>query len=66
MDEIRDVKHKIINANNKIQELTRIVDLSGCRRKRRNTYFIKTKILYVYILVHYNCDSYICYDNEYD
>lgn len=67
MDEIRDVKYKLINTNNKIIELTKIVDPTSAVAKREETHILsKTKILHVYILVHTNCSSYIRYDSKYD
>ena len=49
MDEIRDVKHKIINANNKIQELTRIVDPVSAVAEREETHILSKQRYYMYI-----------------
>ncbi len=49
MDEIRAVKHKIINANNKVLELTRIVDPVSAVAEREETHILSKQRYYMYI-----------------
>lgn len=49
MDEIRDVKYKIIDTNNKIEELTRIVDPTSAVAEREETTILSKQRYYVYI-----------------
>jgi len=49
MDEIRDVKHKIINDNNKVLELTRIVDPVSAVAEREETHILSKQRYYMYI-----------------
>ena len=49
MDEIRDVKYKLINTNNKIIELTKIVDPTSAVAKREETHILSKQRYYMYI-----------------
>jgi len=49
MDQIRAVKHKIINANNKVLELTRIVDPVSAVAEREETHILSKQRYYMYI-----------------
>lgn len=49
MDEIRDVKYKIINTNNKVLELTRIVDPVSAVAEREETHILSKQRYYMYI-----------------
>ena len=49
MDELRDVKYKIINTNNKIEELTRIVDPVSAVAEREETHILSKQRYYMYI-----------------
>jgi hypothetical protein len=49
MDEIRDVKYKIIDTNNKIEELTKIVDPVSAVAEREETHILSKQRYYMYI-----------------
>jgi hypothetical protein len=49
MDEIRDTKYKIIDINNKIQELTRVVDPTSAVAEREETHILSKQRYYMYI-----------------
>jgi len=49
MDELRDVKYKIINTNNKIEELTRVVDPVSAVAEREETHILSKQRYYMYI-----------------
>lgn len=49
MDELRDVKYKIINTNNKIEELTKIVDPVSAVAEREETHILSKQRYYMYI-----------------
>ena len=49
MEQIKQVKTKIINANNKIQELTRIVDPVSAVAEREETHILSKQRYYIYI-----------------
>ena len=50
MDQIRDVKYNIIEANNEIEELTKKVDPISAVAEREETYLLSKRNYYVYIL----------------
>jgi hypothetical protein len=49
MDEIRDTKYKIIDINNRIQELTRVVDPTSAVAEREETHILSKQRYYMYI-----------------
>ena len=49
MDQIRDVKYQIINANNEIEELTKIVDPISAVAEREETHILSKQRYYMYI-----------------
>jgi nitrogen fixation/metabolism regulation signal transduction histidine kinase len=49
MDQIRDVKYQIINANNEIEELTKIVDPISAVAEREETHTLSKQRYYMYI-----------------
>jgi Ca2+-dependent lipid-binding protein len=49
MDELRDVKYKIIDTNNKIEELTKIVDPVSAVAEREETHILSKQRYYMYI-----------------
>lgn len=49
MDEIRDVKYKIIDTNNNIEQLTRVVDPVSSVAEREETTILSKQRYYVYI-----------------
>lgn len=49
MDQIRDAKYKIIDTNNKIEQLTRVVDPTSAVAEREETHILSKQRYYVYI-----------------
>lgn len=49
MDQIREVKYQIINANNEIEELTKIVDPISAVAEREETHILSKQRYYMYI-----------------